>query len=286
MVDEALEMGFAALELGYALRGEDAEAILRRAGKGEIAISSVHAFSPAPADRPGHPELYSPSSEKEDERALAVSKVLETLELARRAGASAVVLHAGRIQSAARLWLWVEERIASDAADGFWYHHRLRKMEKARAEGIAAAMASLRRSLGELLPSFEAAGVRLAIENLPSFDAIPQPDEADALVREFSSSRAFALWYDMGHGQRMENLGYGSGVEYARRHSGVLAGVHIHDVVGPVGDHQAPGQGGMDYKSYRFLSGVGARVFEPAASVLKEDIVAGRKMLETVWGTR
>lgn len=284
MVDEALEMGFSALELGYAVTAADAEAILARAGKGDIKVSSVHAFCPAPSDKPGHPELYSPSDADENARREAVAKVLETLDLASRAGAGAVVLHAGRIKAAARKWLWVHDRISADVADGFWYRFNHGRMVKAREAGIAAAMESLRRSIAELLPAFEVAGIRLAIENLPSYDAIPSPDEADMLESEFGQSKAFALWYDMGHGQVMENAGFGSGFGYAKRHFRHLAGAHIHDVIGPSGDHQAPGQGGIDFAAFRFLAELPCRVFEPTPSVAKAELAASREMLGHLWG--
>lgn len=79
MVDEALELGFGALELGYALRREAAEAIIARSAKGDIAISSIHAFTPAPDDKPGHPELFSIAEADETVRVEAVAQVLENL---------------------------------------------------------------------------------------------------------------------------------------------------------------------------------------------------------------
>ncbi|MBR0056333.1 MAG: sugar phosphate isomerase/epimerase [Kiritimatiellae bacterium] len=283
LVDEALKLGFGALELGYALPRAAAEAILKRAAAGDIAISSVHAYAPAPADRPGHPELYSLADTDETARAEAVEKTIECLDFAATAGAPAMVVHAGRIKPAARRWLLVHTRIANDSADGFLYRWNLKRMVQAREKGIGAALESLRRSLAELLPRFEAAGVRLALENLPSYDAIPSPEEADALAREFGASPAFALWYDMGHGQVMENAGYGNGLEYARRHLRRLAGAHIHDVVGPAGDHQAPGRGGIDFAAFDFLATLPSLVFEPSAGVLVDDLVAGREMLERTW---
>lgn len=283
MVDEALEMGFGALELGYALRKEAADAILARSAKGDIAVSSIHAFTPAPDDKPGHPELFSIAEADEAARANAVAKVLENLEFARRASAPAVVLHAGRIKPSGRRWLWVHARIIGDATTGFFYRWNYGRMLKAREKGIGAAMDSLRRSLDELLPRFGEAGVRLALENLPSFDAIPSPEEADALARDYGGSKAFALWYDMGHGQVMENAGFGSGIGYAKRNLPFLAGAHIHDVVGPAGDHQAPGRGGIDFAQFRFLSSLKSLVFEPAADVLKDDLAAGRELIESLW---
>lgn len=283
MVDEALEMGFSALELGYALRAEAAEKILERVAAGDIRVTSVHAYSPAPADKPGHPELFSPAAIEEEERGKAVAGALASLDLAKRAGAKAVVLHAGRIKQAARKWLWIHGRIASDSAQGFFYRWNLKRMENARASRIAPALDSLARSLRELLPAFEEAGVRLAIENLPSFDAIPSPDEADALAADFGTSPAFALWYDMGHGQVMENAGYGNGLEYAKRHLQHLAGIHIHDVIGPAGDHQAPGQGGIDFRAFRFLEQLECKIFEPMSGIPKEELAAARTFLQDLW---
>ena len=283
IVDEALAMGFGALELGYGLRQEAARKIIARAAAGDIAISSVHAFCPAPDKKPGHPELYSIADADEEARANGVAKVLECLAFASHAGAPSMVLHAGRIKASARRWLWVHNRITNDETEGFFYRWNFKRMVKARETGIGAAMDALRRSLSELLPAFEQAHIRLALENLPSYDAIPLPDEADALVREFGSSPAFALWYDMGHGQVMENAGYGTGIDYARHHMPHLAGCHIHDVIGPAGDHQAPGRGGIDFPAFSFLASLPSLVFEPSAGVLKEDLVAGRQMLEQTW---
>lgn len=282
MVDEAVALGFGALELGYGFAPAAFPGVMNRVKSGAMAISSVHAYTPAVEGKGGHPELFKPSSTDETLRVAAVNAILSTLSFAKEAGAPIVVLHAGRVEAAARLWLWVHARIMDERAGGFFYRRRLSKMNAAREAGGPAAIDALSRTLDEVLPEFEKAGVRLAIENLPSFDALPSPEEADALVARFSSSPSFALWFDMGHGQVMENAGYGDAAALAKRHEKMIAGVHVHDVVGPGCDHQAPGLGGIDYKRFSFLAGK-TLVFEPAASVSRDDLEASVRFMHRVW---
>lgn len=282
MVDEALEMGFGALELGYGFKPGMAEGVMARVRTGAIGISSIHAFTPAAEGSGGHPELFKPASPKEEERVQAVAKILDNLAFAREVGAPVVVLHAGRVEAAARPWLWIHDRIMNERDEGFFYRFRLRKMNAARDAGAPAMMEALSRSLAEVLPAFEKAGVRLAIENLPSYDALPSPAEMDALAASFGSSPAFAFWFDMGHGQVMENAGYGDAAALAKRHLGRVAGAHVHDVIGPGGDHQAPGLGGIDYRRFSFLRDK-ILVFEPLSSIGKADLAASLAFMRREW---
>lgn len=282
IVDEALQMGFKSLELGYGLPPEALPKILERSNKGDIAISSLHAFTPAIEGQGGHPELFTIAATDETARETAVEKLLQNLTLAQETGAPIIVLHAGRINNAARHWLWIHNRIMNERDSGFFYNRRLRKMNEAREAEITNAIDALSRSLDVILPAFEKASVKLAIENLPSYDAIPSPEEMDLLATRFSSSPAFAFWFDMGHAQVMENAGYGDAVSLAKRHLKLIAGVHVHDVIGPGGDHQAPGLGGIDFKSFAFLKGR-ALVFEVSPIVQMAELSASRTFLQGVW---
>lgn len=282
IVNEALEMGFNSLELGYGLPPEALPKIIERSKKGDISISSLHAFTPAIEGQGGHPELFSIAAIDETARQTAVDKLLQNLALAQEAGAPIVVLHAGRINNAARHWLWVHNRIMNERDSGFFYNRRLRKMNEAREKEAQAQIDALSHSLEIILPAFEKASIRLAIENLPSYDAIPTPEEMDALAARFGTSPAFAFWFDMGHAQVMENAGYGDAIALAKRHLKLIAGVHVHDVIGPGGDHQAPGLGGIDFKSFKFLKGR-ALVFEVSPIVQMSELSSSRTFLEGLW---
>ena len=285
IVDKALALGFDGLELGYGLHSESVPGISARVKTGDITVESVHSYSPIPeGEAHGHPELYHLADADEDARKLAVVKMKETLEFARSFGAKTIVVHAGRVFEISRTWLWIHERIAEEKNTGWLYNWRYKRMVAERGKQIGGYLDRLRKSLDELLPVFEKAKIRMALENLPSWDAFPQPDENEQLLREYASSSSFACWHDMGHGQVMENAGFENHLATARRFLSHIAGIHIHDVIGPATDHQAPGTGGIDYAPFAFFAKPEIhRVFEPNPGVLAEDLQKGLKMLRKVW---
>lgn len=61
IVDEALALGFGALELGFHTSAEQVKGFKARLD--EMPVGSIHAFCPVPLSAPcGHPELYSLAS--------------------------------------------------------------------------------------------------------------------------------------------------------------------------------------------------------------------------------
>ncbi len=285
MVDKALSLGFDGLELGYGLQAAAVPRLLARSRAGEIVFKSVHAFCPVEGEKAiGHPELHRIANLDEEARKTAVEKVLGVLRFAESVGAGVVVLHAGRVMEISRAWAWVHSRIADERDRGFFFRWRRGRMEKARGALALRYLGQIRKSLDALLPEFGKSGVRLALENLPSWDALPQPDEMEALLADYSGT-ALSCWYDMGHGQVMENAGFGSHVEIARRFLPHIAGVHIHDVIGPAKDHQAPGTGGMEFGDFAFFGGGSPiRVFEPSPSVTEDELRAGLALVGGKWG--
>ena len=156
-------------------------------------------------------------------------------------------------------------------------------MVKIREALAPRYLGQIRKSLDALLPEFGKSGISLALENLPSWDALPQPDEMASLLVEYPDT-ALTCWHDIGHGQVMENAGYGDHVQTAKRFLRHIAGIHIHDVIGPAKDHQAPGTGGIDFKAFAFFGEPKViRVFEPAPDVTEEDLRNGLALLKERW---
>lgn len=274
-------MGFGAVEIGYGLSPGALEYFSSPGCK--IKVSSLHAYTPAIEGKGGHPEIFSVSDPKEENRLKAVEALAENLELAVKCSAPVVILHAGRVREAHPLWLRHARRIESDSASGFFFRRNLDALLKKRASLVPGHLNSLKRSLSEILPAFEREGVRLAIENLPSYDAIPLPEEALLLEREFSASSAFSLWLDTGHAQVMENASFGTLASLAKDHQEYISGLHIHDVIGPMGDHKAPGSGGIDFSALSFLAGR-ILVFEPSPAVPRRDLEASLSFMKGLWG--
>ena len=96
IADEAGELGFDALELGF--RTQPCQIAGFRSRLARMPVDSVHAYCPAPIGAPsGHPELYRLCSPDENERALARMFLEKTFSCAADLGAKVVVFHVGYV---------------------------------------------------------------------------------------------------------------------------------------------------------------------------------------------
>ena len=290
LVDEALALGFDALELGYHMTEEIAVGVRRKMDAGEITVGSVHAFCPVPIGAPrGYPELYLLASLDDDERAMAAVLLGKTLTFAQSMGAQAVVLHAGRIF----LKSWFSELhtgMLQDAVDeeggtgGPKVQRLLAKAARRRESRIRKVFDGFCRSLDTLLPRFEKAGITLCLENLPSLEAFPDESDMTRLKQRFDT-RALAYWHDMGHGQVRANLGLiRDHADVARRLLPITRGIHIHDALPISRDHLPPGQGAINFSAFAFYNDDRViRVFEPASRVEPDDLAQSLAMVRRVW---
>lgn len=283
LVDEALALGFAALELGYNFQPELREGVLRRLAAGAVRIVSLHAYCPVPLGAPaGHPELYLLADTEEDMRRMAVLGMGHTLSFAAEVGARAIVAHAGRVPVGG-LSRWLVERQRAGATGDRLYRWRRGRLLRARARRAGRNLTALRRSLDELLPACERAGVALCLENLPSWDGLPNEDETEALIASYATPW-LRYWHDMGHGEIRQQLGFGDHARTARRLLPCMRGVHIHDVGAALRDHLAPGAGTIDFSEFAFLARPDMlSVFEPAADVAAADLAQGLAHVRQAW---
>ncbi|MDD5705673.1 MAG: TIM barrel protein [Kiritimatiellae bacterium] len=283
LADEALALGFDGLELGYCFQPHLSDGVLRRVAAGAVRVVSVHAYCPVPLGAPaGHPELFLLADTDDDLRRLAVLNMVQTLAFAAHMGALAVVAHAGRVPVGS-LSLRVAARNADGKDTGWHYRWLRRRLLRARARRVDRYMQALKRSLDELLPAFEKADVCLCLENLPSWEALPDEEETAQLIEQYHSP-ALRYWHDLGHGQTRANLGF---IEHTKSAQTLLPhtrGVHIHDLGGPGQDHLAPGMGGIDFTQFACYARADVlRVFEPSALVPAAELSQGMSMLRRVW---
>src|SRR5437867_8297232 len=98
MLREIRELGFEYAELSHGTRVALVPGILEAVDAGEIKISSLHNFCPLPMGiNHSAPNLYQFSADRPREREMAQRYTLNTMALAVRVKAPAVVLHVGSI---------------------------------------------------------------------------------------------------------------------------------------------------------------------------------------------
>ena len=291
IVDEALALGFDALELGFRTTPEQLAGFRRRLG--EMPVDSVHAYCPVPVGAPsGHPELHQLADPDEDERALARLLLRDTLHCAQDLGARVVVTHAGYV----RLDGWFVN-YGSDAlrqlilgpdgkpAPGNPRHAKfLAKAKKRRRARGAKLLETFRRELDRVIPDLEKAGVTLALENLPSLEGFPNADEALELMEHLDGAPV-RLWFDTGHARVREcHMWSDASAEVARRVEEHVCGMHLNDVEDYHDDHRQPGWGKVDFAALAPLARRSVlRVFEPHSPVAFDELKKSLEEVRALW---
>ena len=284
IVDEILDLGFRRLELGYDLTVDLAAGIKRRIDEKAVTVDSVHSYCPVPLGVPsGHPELFPLSGSDDRMRRQAVLQMSRSIEFAAQVGARCVVAHAGRVEmrNLTRKLIDFQER-GKQATPR--YQNVLLKLLARREKKAPKQLDALSRSLDELLPALRENAVCLALENLPSWEAIPCETEMEIIARRFDGGE-IRYWHDTGHGQVRENLGFISHRYWIEKLTPVMAGMHLHDVVPPAQDHAMPPAGMVDFAS--LLKGVPDTVLlvvEPSPVIPAEEVRAGRLCLRDALG--
>ena len=287
IADKALELGFQELELGYRTTAEQTEGIRRRLDS--IPVGSVHAFCPVPISAPSpHPELYELASFDAETRAMARTQILRTVGFAADMGAKTVVLHAGkvplrglfsRLDSSVLL-----KKLASAGGDATArpYMRSLSYARKIRESRGAKMLEIVKKEISTLIPELERAGVVLAVENLPYYEAFPDERETRALLAEFSGAPVSA-WFDTGHHHVRRAAGWLS-MNVAGLNPGDVRGLHLNDVSGLEDEHLAPGTGKVDFAAFEKIAEEAEHVvFEPSSTVSEADLVKGVAYIRNLW---
>lgn len=283
MVEEILALGLGCVELGYDLRTELIPGVKAMVASGAIRVDSVHNFCPIPVGAPRpHPELYTPASSDRREREFAVSHISKTLRFAAEMGAKVVVCHSGNVDMPKYSFDLL--RMASRGEQFSEPYEALKlKAQITRDKKAPRQIEYLCDSLQALLPVVQETGVHLALENLPTWEAIPSELEAEQLMKRFYAG-GIRLWWDIGHGQIRENLGFINAGRWLYRLAPHIAGMHIHDVAPPGQDHIMPPRGKVDFPALSNFAGMDkVRVLEPAPDTETEHIVCAIDYLRKTW---
>ncbi len=282
MIGELLEMGFDHVELGFDLTPNLVPGTCAMIKAGRVKADSVHAYCPLPPVPYASPEPFTLAASDPVVRANAVHYLENTIRFAAEIDAKVVVAHAGNVEMRP-----ITPKLVELVASGKQYEDAYEKLRMKllidREKAVGKQIAHLYAGIEKLLPLLERTRRVLALEILPTWEAIPSEVEMDKLFTHFNSPW-LRYWHDMGHGQIRENLGLSSHVRWIQRLSPWLAGMHIHDVIPPSSDHVMPPSGAIRFPLFRDIArGDIIRVLEPGSALTREDIDAGLKVIRSAW---
>ncbi|MDP2912685.1 MAG: sugar phosphate isomerase/epimerase [Candidatus Omnitrophota bacterium] len=282
VVNEIKALGFDSIELGWSLTETMVRDILSMKESGVIKISSLHNICPIPKgvdQTRASPDYYSLASDDDAERALAVAAAKSTIDYAKRFGARVVVLHTGRVKMRERM-----RELDSAFSDKEKFVRLREEMIRQREELKDGYLDNVIRCLGELVPYADRSGVALSIENRFYYGEIPLIPEFAVIFEVFKRGKLY-YWHDAGHAEVFNRLGLASHTEFLDKFSNRLIGIHLHDIIGIMADHNPPGLGDFDFTILKpYINGDTIKVIEAHEPANAEQIRQSVDYLNRVLG--
>jgi sugar phosphate isomerase/epimerase len=285
IVEEILDLGFDAIELGHGLHASVVHEMLELRKRTSFIVSSLHNFCPLPPEvMVDQPDCYEFTSDRPGDRERAVRLTLQTIEMAERFEAPVVVVHAGRIRT-----LRLTHRLRKLVEGGEFLSKRFAgaKLKAVKRRERLGDRYTRRASecLAEVLAYASKKGIRIGIENREHYEAVPSERELPDFLQLLNSPSA-GYWHDFGHAQIKQNLGLLDHGEFLDRMGNHAIGCHVHDVRWPFKDHCPPFTGEVDYaRLVPKLPKDCLFVFELRPCTAREEIVAAADRWRKLFAT-
>ena len=256
--------------------------ILAMARSGEIIVSCLHNMCPIPEgmDRDkALPDFYSMTSLHEEERRMAVDIAKSTIRYAKEFDARAVILHTGFVDVRDRL-----RELAHAYYDREKYNQIKQEMIEEREAVKRPYIDNLIKSLKELVPLAVSCGIGLSVETRYHHRDIPLLEEFDEIFSNFKKGELF-YWHDVGHAEAFERLGLANHEEHLKRFQNRLLGIHLHDIIGLIHDHNSPGAGTFDFRMLKpYVKKDTLLVIEAHAPATADELREGVGLLTGIFG--
>jgi sugar phosphate isomerase/epimerase len=239
----AQTLGFRQFELNHQVNSK----MLNGLDFNRFRITSVH--EPCPSDITTDSlkaRNWLVSALDEDCRRQGVRAARRSIDLARQIGAHMIVVHLGRVDVDAQMERKLWDLFEAGKVETLPYEALKEEIIAARAAQAGANLDAVRRSLVDLAEYAGHADIQLGLENRYHYLEIPLPHEMDMLL-ELADDGRLGFWYDVGHAQVFDRLGFYSHETWLRRYAPRMLGAHLHDVRG-LQDHLAAGLGEVDWE--------------------------------------
>ena len=283
VIEEILDLGFRAVELEYRVTAEMFREMAPLIANKNLRVLSVHNFFPLPAGLPSYcasGDLFLLSSPDDRERNRAVQYTVRTIQSAHDVGASAVVLHLGRVdmdpEHGRFAGLFLNKTLGTPEGRRFRDSKLLERREKSKPYFEAVL-----RSLDHLTGEAAKLGMALGIENRYYYHEIPDFEEIGHILKRFSGG-PLSYWHDVGHAYVQERLGLTKAEKLLQAYRTRLLGVHIHDAQG-LDDHWAPGTGEIEWSNLKELIHRAAiKILEVHQKADRRQLCQGRELVERI----
>lgn len=255
MAVEIAELGFEYAELSHGIRITLVPGILRAVEEGLIKVTSTHNFCPLPAgvSRPA-PNLFQPSTRDHKEHDQWLRHTKRTIDFAAQVKARVIVCHLGSVpffwfnpSSDLERYLKGKPEAGRSGSDPKYTKLLQKSLEKMRKRQ-PAFLDQVKASIREVLEHARLKGVTLGFENRERFDELPLDDGFDELFSSLPADAPVGYWHDTGHADIKEGMGLLRHRAHLERMAPRLLGWHLHDVNAEGDDHQAIGEGNIDFR--------------------------------------
>jgi sugar phosphate isomerase/epimerase len=281
LVDEARRLGVRQLELNDQCTPRLVEQVIARLGD-EVRLCSLHNVCPWPVDDDGR-RLSLPSLAEPDPiaREVIVRWTEETIRLAAYWGIPAVVIHLGELPDGRDQEAALQALVLAGQGETAGAGAARQRLIEHRRAAVGPYLAAAARSLEELLPLCEEAGVRLGLETRADYLDLPTFEELGELLARFDSEY-LGYWHDTGHAQRQQALGLRAARDWLAAYGRRLVGLHLHDCVG-LADHHRPGTGAVDFAAALAAAGAATPcVCEFSPRLSEAEVASGLDYLRSV----
>jgi sugar phosphate isomerase/epimerase len=255
MLTEIASLGFEYAELSHGIRITLVPGILQALEEGVIRISSTHNFCPLPTGiLHAAPNLFEPSSRDHREHDQWLRHTRRSIEFAAQVKARVLVCHLGSVRffwfnpaQKVRRYLSVHPEAGRNAADAA-YAALLEKSRLALRKQMPPYWAQVGAGIAALSDYAREKGVQLGFENRERMDELPFDADIAECLNAFPADAPVGYWHDTGHADIKEGMGLLRHREHLAALAPRLLGFHLHDVNAQGQDHQAIGEGHIDFE--------------------------------------